>query len=136
MKLIVAIIRPERLEAVQAALAERDVYLMTVTDVRVIKTIAHNRSGSACGAHSDQANVFAGALLVYNHAPRGRSPLNVAISKDGKSWQAALVLENEPGEYSYPAVIQTKDGMLHVTYTWKREKVRHAVIDPARLKEN
>jgi nitrogen regulatory protein P-II 2 len=34
MKMIVAIIRPERLEAVQAALAERDVYLMTVTDVR------------------------------------------------------------------------------------------------------
>ena len=34
MKMIVAIIRPERLESVQAALAERDVYLMTVTDVR------------------------------------------------------------------------------------------------------
>ena len=34
MKLIVAIIRPERLEAVQTALAERDVYLMTVSDVR------------------------------------------------------------------------------------------------------
>ncbi|MFQ3592630.1 MAG: P-II family nitrogen regulator [Gemmataceae bacterium] len=34
MKLIVAIIRPERLEAVQAALNERDVYLMTVSDVR------------------------------------------------------------------------------------------------------
>jgi nitrogen regulatory protein P-II 2 len=34
MKMIVVIIRPERLEAVQAALAERDVYLMTVTDVR------------------------------------------------------------------------------------------------------
>lgn len=34
MKLIVAIIRPERLEAVQAALNERDIYLMTVSDVR------------------------------------------------------------------------------------------------------
>ncbi len=34
MKLIVAIIRPEKLEDVQRALAERDVYLMTVTDVR------------------------------------------------------------------------------------------------------
>lgn len=34
MKLITAIIRPEKLEAVQAALSERDVYLMTVTDVR------------------------------------------------------------------------------------------------------
>src|SRR5208282_5568017 len=34
MKMVVAIIRPEKLEAVQQALNERDVYLMTVTDVR------------------------------------------------------------------------------------------------------
>ena len=34
MKLIVAIIRPEKLDVVQAALNERDVYLMTVSDVR------------------------------------------------------------------------------------------------------
>ena len=41
-------------------------------------------------------------LLVYNHTAKGRSPLNVAISKDGKEWSAAIVLESEPGEYSYP----------------------------------
>jgi predicted neuraminidase len=72
-------------------------------------------------------------LLVYNHTSKGRSPLNVAISKDGTTWQAALVLENEPGEYSYPAIIQTSDGQAHITYTWKRKKVRHVVIDPAKL---
>ena len=72
-------------------------------------------------------------LVIYNHTPKGRTPLNVAISKDGKAWEAALVLENEPGEYSYPAVIQTGDGLVHFTYTWKREKIRHVVIDPARL---
>jgi len=71
--------------------------------------------------------------LVYNHTPKGRSPLNVALSRDGKTWDAALVLEREPGEYSYPAVIQTADGLLHVTYTWKRLRVRHAVIDPRKL---
>ncbi len=69
-------------------------------------------------------------LIVYNHTPKGRSPLNIAVSKDGKTWQAALVLEDQPGEYSYPAMIQTKDGLVHVTYTWKREKIRHVVIDP------
>src|SRR5262249_47995036 len=58
-------------------------------------------------------------LLVYNHTPNGRSPLNVAVAKDGKTWQAALVLEKEPGQYSYPAVIQTADGLVHITYTWK-----------------
>jgi predicted neuraminidase len=72
-------------------------------------------------------------LLIYNHTPKGRSPLNIAVSKDGKSWNGALVLESEPGEYSYPAIIQTADGLVHATYTWKRQKVRHVVIDPAQL---
>ncbi|MHA3770622.1 sialidase family protein [Verrucomicrobiota bacterium sgz303538] len=72
-------------------------------------------------------------LLVYNHTPKGRSPLNVAISQDGKQWQSALVLESEPGEFSYPAVIQTRDGLVHITYTWKRQRVRHVVVDPAKL---
>lgn len=79
-------------------------------------------------------------LIVYNHIGGDplrwggrRTPLNVAISTDGVTWQAALVLENTPGEYSYPAVIQTADGMVHVTYTWQRKKIRHAVIDPAKL---
>ena len=72
-------------------------------------------------------------LLVYNHTEKGRSPLNLAISKDGKTWEAALVLEKDPGEYSYPAIIQTADGMVHITYTWKRLRVRHLMIDPAKL---
>lgn len=72
-------------------------------------------------------------LLVYNHTARGRSPLNLAMSTDGQAWSAALVLENEPGEFSYPAIIQTKDGLVHITYTWKRKLVKHVVVDPALL---
>ncbi len=72
-------------------------------------------------------------LLVYNHTIMGRSPLNVAVSDDGKKWSAALVLENERGEFSYPAVIQTPDKMAHITYTWKRQRVKHVVVDPAKL---
>lgn len=72
-------------------------------------------------------------LLVYNHTPKGRSPLNVAVSDDGQTWKAALILEDQPGEYSYPAVIQTADGLVHITYTWKRAKVKHVVVDPAKL---
>jgi predicted neuraminidase len=76
-------------------------------------------------------------FLVYNHngQPKGRSPLNVAVANDGENWQAALVLEDEPGkQFSYPAVIQTSDGLVHITYTWKRERIKHAVVDPAKLK--
>ena len=73
-------------------------------------------------------------LLIYNHTAKGRSPLNLAISKDGITWEAALVLEDEPkAEFSYPAIIQSADGLVHVTYTWKRKLVKHAVIDPAKI---
>ncbi len=73
-------------------------------------------------------------LLVYNHTSKGRSPLNLAMSKDGKTWAAALVLEDEPkAEFSYPAIIQTSDGLVHVTYTWKRKLVKHVILDPTKL---
>ncbi|MEE3367891.1 MAG: sialidase family protein [Planctomycetota bacterium] len=72
-------------------------------------------------------------LLVYNHTTRGRTPLNVAVSEDGQHWEAAMRLETEPGEYSYPAVIQTADGRVHITYTWRRRRVRHVVLDPQQL---
>ncbi len=68
-------------------------------------------------------------LLVYNHSEVGRSPLNVAISPDGKAWTTALTLEEEPkAEFSHPACIQTSDGLVHVTYTWKRQRIRHVVL--------
>ena len=52
MKLIVAIIRPEKLEDVQRALAERDVYLMTVTDVR------------GCGRQRGYTEVYRGSEMT------------------------------------------------------------------------
>jgi len=75
------------------------------------------------------------ALLVYNHSRDDRGVLNVALSSDGHLWETALVLENAAGdEYSYPAAIQTKDGLVHVTYSWKRQRIKHVVIDPAQLR--
>ena len=73
-------------------------------------------------------------LIVYNHTATGRTPLNVALSRDGRTWEAAAVLEQGSGEFSYPAVIQAADGLVHVTYTWKRERIKHVVLDPAKLK--
>ena len=72
-------------------------------------------------------------LLIYNHVARGRWPLNVAVSDDGRNWCAAMVLEHLPGEFSYPAVIQTRDGLVHFVYTWNRKRLRHVVIDPKEL---
>ncbi len=72
-------------------------------------------------------------LLIYNPVPKGRTPLVIAVSRDGRDWKPAVTLEDQPGEYSYPAIIQTSDGRVHATYTWKRERVKHVVLDPAKL---
>ncbi len=73
-------------------------------------------------------------LIIYNHTAKGRSPLNLAVSKDGITWEAALVLEDEPkAEFSYPAIIQSADGLVHITYTWKRKLARHVVVDPSKI---
>lgn len=72
-------------------------------------------------------------VLVYNPSTAKRTPLSVAVSNDGSGWQRVLDLETNPGEYSYPAVIQAADGSLHVTYTWKRERIRHVEISLSEL---
>lgn len=72
--------------------------------------------------------------LAYNHSHDQRTPLDLAFSRDnGLTWSQPLVLEHEPGEYSYPAIIQTSDGLLHVTYTWRRRRIKHVVINPRQL---
>ncbi len=72
-------------------------------------------------------------LLVFNNTPKGRTPLNVALSSDGKQWKVVSTLEDQPGEYSYPAVIQAKDGRVHITYTYQRKSIKHVVLDPKKL---
>lgn len=76
-------------------------------------------------------------LLVYNHTtrgggfPAGREMLNVAISDDGETWIPVITLEKrDASEFSYPAVIQAKDGKVHITYTYLRKGVKHVVLDP------
>lgn len=82
-------------------------------------------------------------LLVYNHVlphdtlknGKGlRTPLNAAISEDGKTWYATNILEDSPiSQYSYPSVIQSKDGMVHIVYTWRRKAIKYVKLDPSKL---
>ncbi|GAB3290928.1 exo-alpha-sialidase [Hymenobacter humi] len=100
-------------------------------------TLPNNNSGTDAVTLADGRQ-----LLVYNHVlPPGdlakgpRTPLNVAVSKDGKTWYAAAILEDSPiSQYSYPSVIQTKDGKVHFVYTWRRQRIKHAVLDPKKMK--
>lgn len=73
-------------------------------------------------------------VLVYNHTESGRSPIHLAVSDDdGRSWRDPLILEEGEGEFSYPAVIQASDGTIHITYTWKRRRIRHLTVEPSEL---
>lgn len=95
--------------------------------------VPNNNSGIDATALKD-----GGFLMVYNHVKaaesayqdKKRTPLNVAVSDDGIHWDMKLVLVDSPiKEYSYPSVIQGKDGMVHIVYTWRREKIRYVKID-------
>jgi predicted neuraminidase len=81
----------------------------------------------------DAVRAANGALyLVYNPTRRGRTPLHLARSADnGQTWRRLAVLEEQPGEFSYPAIIQAQDGRLHITYTWNRRHIKHVVHDPS-----
>jgi alpha-L-rhamnosidase len=91
-------------------------------------------------------------LLVYNHSIRsgsrnvgphpggekGRSLLNVAVSKNGVDWDAVMVLDSPAkngGRATYPSVIQTEDGLVHMVYTRHRKKIKYVVIDPECITE-
>lgn len=74
-------------------------------------------------------------VIVYNpDVPgkdwyNGRGKLRVACSADGKTWRDIAVLEDgTTEEYSYPAIIQTKDGLIHITYTFNRKNIKHVVL--------
>ncbi|MBC7343828.1 MAG: exo-alpha-sialidase [Clostridia bacterium] len=63
-----------------------------------------------------------------------RTPLVVALSQDeGKSWPYQLVLDEGPGEFSYPAIIQDKQGVIHIAYTYNREAICHVQVNEERL---
>jgi alpha-L-fucosidase len=75
-------------------------------------------------------------MIVYNPLIpgkewfNGRFKLNIAQSVDGKNWKDILVLEDgTKEEYSYPAVIQSSDGKVHISYTFDRKNIKYLVID-------
>ena len=107
----------------------------TWTDVTLLD-VPNNQSGTDAVTLSDGRHV-----LIYNNfaslpgTKKGvRTPLSIAISDDGTHWRHALTLEDSPiSQYSYPSIIQGRDGKLHAIYTWRRLRIAYKEIDPAKL---
>ena len=74
-------------------------------------------------------------LLAYNPLAANRDQLALAVSRDGgANWSAPKLIENTPGgEFSYPALLQGRDGIVHLAYTWQRRNIKHIVFTPAWL---
>jgi len=74
------------------------------------------------------------ALLAFNNSRRARTPLTLALSRDeGASWLHCLDVEDQPGEYSYPALVQSGDGAIHLTYTYRRTHIAHVALTEEEL---
>jgi hypothetical protein len=71
--------------------------------------------------------------LVYNNTTTGRTPLNLAVSNDGEHFTIFDTLEDGPGEYSYPAIIQGSDDDLRITYTWNRKSIAFVRVPLSRI---
>ncbi|MBQ7421672.1 MAG: family 78 glycoside hydrolase catalytic domain [Prevotella sp.] len=102
-----------------------------------LSEVENNQSGTDAVTLSDGRHV-----LIYNNfetlpgTKKGpRTPISIAISEDGMHWYHALTLEDSPiSQYSYPAIIQGKDGTLHCVYTWRRQRIAYKQIDLKKLK--
>ena len=107
----------------------------TWTNVTLLD-VPNNQSGTDAVTLQDGRHV-----LIYNNfaslpgTKKGvRTPLSIAVSDDGTHWRHTLTLEDSPiSQYSYPSIIQGKDGKLHAVYTWRRLRVAYKEIDPAQL---
>ena len=99
--------------------------------------VPNNQSGTDAVTLEDGRHV-----LIYNNfatlpgTKKGvRTPLSIAISSDGTHWHHAQTLEDSPiSQYSYPSIIQSKDGKLHAVYTWRRLRIAYKEIDLNKLK--
>ena len=99
----------------------------------ILSEVENNQSGTDAVTLDDGRHV-----LIYNNfetlplTKKGpRTPLSLACSDDGVHWKHWLTLEDSPvSQYSYPAIIQGRDGCLHCVYTWRRQRIAYKKIVP------
>ncbi|MEA4823054.1 MAG: sialidase family protein [Clostridiaceae bacterium] len=88
--------------------------------------VANNNSGVDLVSLADGTLILACNPVGKNWG--ARTPLVLMRSADnGNTWERLYVLEDAPGEYSYPAVV-ADDKRIAVSYTWNRQKIAYCEI--------
>lgn len=121
-----ALLRSDSNEILQSWSTDNGKSWSKITSTRIL----HPNSGI------DAVDLSGGVkLLVYNPALKGenwwdgRSRLNVSETTDGKNWNDVMILENHnKGEFSYPAIIQLKNGNILITYTYDRKNIKYVLL--------
>jgi predicted neuraminidase len=82
-------------------------------------------------ARVDVQSLRSGTIAIaFNDTPLGRSPLTLALSEDeGESWPWRVDVETDAAEFSYPAMIESSDGLCHLVYTHRRVNIAHIAFD-------
>lgn len=103
----------------------------TWSDVE-LSELPNNNSGTDAVTLKDgrQVVIYNNVSLVPGTQKNVRTPLSLAISDDGVHWSHLMDLEISPvSQYSYPAIVQGKNGKLHCVYTWRRQRIAYKEID-------
>ncbi|MDG1892750.1 MAG: exo-alpha-sialidase [Verrucomicrobiota bacterium] len=73
--------------------------------------------------------------MVYNHSTQGKDRIHLAVSSNGKEWEAVEVLDQSPSEsFENPSMIQSENGIIHIVYSMNRKRFRHVQVDPIELR--
>ncbi len=82
-------------------------------------------------------------LLAFNNSEEERDDLSLALSLDkGQSWQLITTIELNPldppdnsKQFSYPWLLQTSNGQIHLFYTWHKSHIKHIVFNQSWLEQ-
>jgi len=88
------------------------------------------------GSGLDAIRLADGRILsAINDGRNGRDQLRLVVSPDGgRTWERGAIVASESGaEFSYPFLLQTADGTIHLAFTWKREIIQYLEFNTAWL---
>jgi len=74
-------------------------------------------------------------LLIFNDSENHRYPLVLSMSTNGIEWSNKMVLENTPGEFSYPSICVNGLGEIHLLYTHYRKNIKHIILTKEETKK-